>query len=254
MPDRKNEIVDRILERVGLEAVGETTGSTGRKSALIGVVDAFNLPLDAAGRKPALARAIVEGGGLEWIPGPPNGHDSTLSPSGGGDTVTVAGWLQVERAVALLESGQVPLEAAEVDRAVRGARNAVAGAGRLADGERRRLVERRAVDVATELMKARDYRVEDVGDHQSFDLLCTGVDGRRLDVEVKGTQGNGSAVLLTSNEVAHADAMETTLVVVHGIRIEGSSAVGGTAHVLDRWQPNVADLTPTVYRYDVPGL
>lgn len=248
----KNEIVDEVLRRNGRAALGQTVGSTGTKAALTSIVDRFGLDLDTSMTKPDLAQGIVEAAGLEWIRGE-GGYDSTHRDSGGGSTITKAGWEAVSAALDHLEAARAPDDHRAIDRLVRGRESQEQDeAPRMSDAARRRAVERHAVDIASQHLEARGYDVEDVGDHASFDLLCHR-EGERLDVEVKGTTTAGEAVILTRNEVEHARTATTSLIVVDSIVLhEDGSTSGGTLRRIDEWVPEDDDLTATVYRYSVP--
>jgi len=67
----------------------------------------------------------------------------------------------------------------------------------------RREVEMRAMNIASEFYANSGYEVEDVSGFRSYDLLCKNED-IELHVEVKGSKGDCSRILLTKNEVEHA--------------------------------------------------
>lgn len=249
----KNEIVDDVLRRNGRAALGQTAGSTGTKAALASIVDRFGLDLDTSMTKPDLGKGIVEAAGQEWLRGE-GGYDSTHRDSGGGGTITKEGWEAVSRALDHLETAQAPDDHRAIDRLVRGREPPAVDdrTPRMTDAERRRAVERHAVDIATRDLEARGYEVVDVGDEASFDLLCHR-DGEWLDAEVKGTTTAGEAVILTRNEVEHARTATTSLFVVDSIVLhEDGTTSDGTLRRIDEWVPDDDDLTATVYRYSVP--
>ena len=79
-------------------------------------------------------------------------------------------------------------------------------------------------------------------------------------IEVKGTSGDGSQIFLTANEADNARAYKyVALFVVPDIRVikdeDGKTRVteSGEPWVLDPWIVDPKDLTPTQYRYRVPG-
>lgn len=86
-----------------------------------------------------------------------------------------------------------------------------------------------------------------------YDLLCVRP-GRELHVEVKGTTTDGSTVILTRNEVTHANLATclNALFVVSSIRMENGQASGGECAVIDPWAPKQEHLTPINYYYRVP--
>ena len=121
----------------------------------------------------------------------------------------------------------------------------------------RRAIESRAVEVATEILEAKGWSVEDVGSHSSYDLHATRGENFLL-VEVKGSTGLAQTVLLTKNEVRlHQDSHpRTALIVVSGIKLENDGGTwtgsAGQPVVLHPWIPDEADLEPITYRYSVP--
>ena len=148
-----------------------------------------------------------------------------------------------------------------IDATSQAAGGRVSGQGRTAgQGFRqswpeRAAIERRAMDVATSHFEELDWKVRDVSANHSYDLRCT---KRRdvLHVEVKGTTGDGSAVLLTPNEVTAAGEHHpnTALVVVSEVVLdltgEVPQATGGTIRVIQPWHPDSAgDLHPIGFRY-----
>lgn len=123
----------------------------------------------------------------------------------------------------------------------------------------RKVVEDRAIDKVTEHYESRGWLVE--GWPQSsepYDLLCT--KGRtKLHVEVKGTTGAGHQVILTRNEVHHANDPKVTsvLAVVSNIKIslrgKKPRANGGDLYIERPFRPTEASLNPICYDYTVEG-
>ena len=99
------------------------------------------------------------------------------------------------------------------------------------------------------------WAVADVGASRSYDLHCSAVDGRELFVEVKGTTGPLSAIVLTANEVelARRRHPDTALFVVHDIELSGGAenpaASGGTPHEVRPWLPEESRLNAAVFSY-----
>jgi hypothetical protein len=129
-------------------------------------------------------------------------------------------------------------------------------------GRRRTFAEReaiacRAVDVVTELLEREGWSVRDVGTTRSYDLDCSDSEGHRLYVEVKGTTGPLTSVVLTANEVelARRQHPHTALYVVHDIALRGEPqdprATGGTIYECRPWLPEDSRLTATVFSYRV---
>jgi len=132
------------------------------------------------------------------------------------------------------------------------------GQGRGLNQVERQAVERHAMELAKAYYKARWREVEDVSATRSYDLECRS--GRRsLHVEVKGTTGDGASILLTSNEVAHAqaEAPHVALFVVTRIELQrqGNKAPvvrGGVTRSLEPWDLNAGNLSPVAFQWWVP--
>jgi hypothetical protein len=117
----------------------------------------------------------------------------------------------------------------------------------------RRCVELRAMEVARRHLSKTWLQVEDVSATHSFDLLCR-MDRETLHVEVKGTTQDGSAVLLTRNEVEHAMTHKNTaLIVVSEIAVsddgDGPVARGGRLREINPWRISDGALTPMSFAW-----
>lgn len=164
---------------------------------------------------------------------------------------------QWHRVVALL-GGWEPLEyETQSGRIPEGTRSS-SGQGFRVSAEERKAIEDHAMSLAEEHFREQGYDVEDVSARKSFDLCCTrGVE--ELRVEVKGTQTNGAEVLLTPNEVAHAQKHrdQVALFIVHSVQVnsdgERHTASGGETRVILPWNIDEGELKPTGYKYRVPG-
>lgn len=127
-------------------------------------------------------------------------------------------------------------------------------AGFCADPILKKAIEMQAVRQAIAHYEAAGYSVEDVGAYRSYDLLATRGDEERH-IEVKGSQGYVQKVILTRNEVTHAnDYGLTDLVVVADIQwerhLDGSIATDdGTMSVYPDWRPSPENLKPLSYEY-----
>jgi hypothetical protein len=123
--------------------------------------------------------------------------------------------------------------------------------------EERRAVEHRAMHQATVFLTANGFAVRDVSKIESFDLLAIR-GSEQIRVEVKGTTGGLSSVLLTANEVEMHRAIypNNALVVVHSIqllRING--LIGSSGGDLVSWLPwKIKDenLRAITYSYRLP--
>lgn len=127
-------------------------------------------------------------------------------------------------------------------------------AGFCADPILKKAIEMQAVRQAIVHYEAAGYSVEDVGAFRSYDLLAIRGDEERH-IEVKGSQGYVQKVILTRNEVKHAnDYGLTDLVVVADIpwerHLDGSiTSDDGTMSVYPDWRPSPENLKPLSYEY-----
>jgi hypothetical protein len=116
-------------------------------------------------------------------------------------------------------------------------------------------VERRAIEEYAMELAIRHYaslwrEVHDVSATEPFDLLCRDGD-RELRVEVKGTTSLGCSVLLTRNEVWHAEANSgrVALFVVSNVVVNTSGCTGGSVRVLEPWYIRQDQLEPIAFEY-----
>ncbi|MFC8200294.1 MrcB family domain-containing protein [Streptomyces sp. NPDC057298] len=129
-----------------------------------------------------------------------------------------------------------------------------AGQGFLLTSGERGAIERHSVRMATEHFEVQGWKVKDVGDKESFDLLLTR-DERRLHVEVKGTTSAGLEVILTRAEVEKQRKYypDNALVVVHSIELDRTgtepATAGGVLHCTSPWVVEDEDLTVISYAY-----
>jgi hypothetical protein len=142
-----------------------------------------------------------------------------------------------------------------VDGVARRAGARASGQGFRESYDERRAIELHAMGVAIAQLRADGWTVTDVSTTHSYDLHC-----RRgnevLRTEVKGTTGDGSAVLLTPREVevARESHPETALVVVSAITLEMDGddfeATGGDITLISPWSPDESgELIPVGFRY-----
>lgn len=121
--------------------------------------------------------------------------------------------------------------------------------------EQRKLVEERSMRIATELYVGNGWNVKDTSLTCPYDLLAEKRNEKRF-VEVKGTTGDGSSVILTNGEVEHARSHpgESAIVVISAIKVtrqgdEWVASGGSISKHLDSWEIDEALLQPTEYRY-----
>lgn len=169
-----------------------------------------------------------------------------------------------------------PLNAAELDRRVRASLRAMAEddeitaarsvlaelAGERSEGqgyesftESRKAIEDHAMQKASTYYERRGWRVTDVSARRSYDLLCKR-GNEVLHVEVKGTTSRGEKVLLTRNEVEHAEGTfpHVALFIVAGIRVTGTPprASGGRSRNIEPWNVSSGELKPLAFEYQPP--
>lgn len=134
------------------------------------------------------------------------------------------------------------------------------GQRRVSDGQLRKAIENRAMDVVRQYYESNDEWAEcqDVSAFKPYDFLCRRKEGGgEVHVEVKGTTTVGSHVILTRNEVSHVrEFSHTILAVISGIEVEatdeGLVATGGTLRIFDPWILDESALTATEYVYSIP--
>ena len=122
---------------------------------------------------------------------------------------------------------------------------------------------RKAIELAAMNHAKRHYRyegwhVDDVSANHPYDLSCTNSSGTELHVEVKGTTGDGSSVLLTPNEVRHARQYPNVdLYVLSGLILQTDllgnvDAVGGKQEIYSPWNIDSGTLNAIGYEYSPP--
>ena len=155
----------------------------------------------------------------------------TLQANGNPDPAMVqGGWM--EKAIGYVNNytgensiaGDAAFEDAAEEAALR-------GQGFRTTPEQRRAIERHAMVIAKSYYNKSGYTVEDTSRSNPYDLECI-IDGKEpLRVEVKGTCSNGAYLILTRNEVLHANAFKNMhLFIVHSVNLKGDEAF--------RWQHN----------------
>jgi hypothetical protein len=132
------------------------------------------------------------------------------------------------------------------------------GQGRGLSAPQRQAVELRAMAVVEADLVAAGWDVEDVSSQKrGYDLHATR-GAEELHVEVKGTIGDGTSVLLTPNEVRHAREHSRSVVlgVVRNITLRQDDgrwlASGGDLRMLDRWRLDDGVLEPVGYEWVLP--
>lgn len=130
------------------------------------------------------------------------------------------------------------------------------GAGLEVDAGVRAAIERCAVNAAKKHFAQEGYAVTEHG--KPFDLSCK-KGSKVVFVEVKGTTGTADKVILTYNEVQHAEQhpKQSALFILHSIKVNGKGAAakasGGTPLALHPWTVDKRALKAISYWYSVPG-
>ncbi|NDK90269.1 DUF3883 domain-containing protein [Gordonia desulfuricans] len=124
-----------------------------------------------------------------------------------------------------------------------------------ADPRLRRAIELHAEDMAIALLDSEGFtEIERIG--KPYDLRATGGGHDELHVEVKGSSQAIDTVVLTRNEVIHADDHTTSLVVVDQIEVaiteDGYNCTGGKVRRWDLWVPERNALAPLQFEYQLP--
>lgn len=133
---------------------------------------------------------------------------------------------------------------------------AARGQGRRLTKQERLAVEARSMDMAIKHFERRGWAVENTSRFRPYDLECK-KPGVELHVEVKGTTTRGEEILLTPNEVNHAEAFPLmSLYVLSDIALEVDAsneirATGGTVRIYEPWRVDSARLTPSGYIYSL---
>ena len=137
-------------------------------------------------------------------------------------------------------------------------RSRQAGQGFAIDAKLRRCIEKYAVEKASQYFSQKGYEVDDVGNRRSYDLDCSR-GGERFRVEVKGTQSDGSSIILTPNEVKNAKGHETVLFVLHSIKVKEAKGhyrlSGGNERILNPWDIDAhGKLEPLSFMYHIESV
>lgn len=128
------------------------------------------------------------------------------------------------------------------------------GQGFVLDSKLRKALEDYAMATAKCYFKAQGYKWKDCSNTCPYDLRCSR--GKEvLHVEVKGTQTNGTEIILTPREVefARRHKGQMALFVVHSIQVgeaNGRFALsGGKRRLLQPWDVDLGHLAPVSFKY-----
>jgi hypothetical protein len=244
----------------GVVALGEVVGGPEIRSDATNPFWVDQLPDSPQER--VLVRYVMAPNLPLWLDGPADEVLRELSVSRGQGTifnVTPEKWDAIIDAVGGWREDAPEVEYAR-DLIEQMAGKQHGGQGFKNSAEARRAIERHAMERAIAYYRTQGWQVEDVSATNSYDLRCTQADGRELRVEVKGTTGDGSQVLLTSGEVRHARAHmpDVALFILAGIKLGddpeiAALASGGQGMVYEPWVLNDDDLSALAYMYHPPS-
>jgi hypothetical protein len=137
-------------------------------------------------------------------------------------------------------------------------RSQARGQGFLLDSGLRKALEDQAMNAAKQHFGALGYRWEDHSKTRPYDLRCSR--GQELlYVEVKGTQTDGSEIILTPGEVTFARSHrgQMALFVQHSIRVakgdDGFALGEGERHLILPWDVDLGTLKPVSFKYGLPA-
>ncbi|MBI4798981.1 MAG: DUF3883 domain-containing protein [Desulfarculus sp.] len=151
-------------------------------------------------------------------------------------------------------------EAMEVEKLLISLENAGGrnkGQGFNVDQEKKQIIDNYAMEKAISYYRKKGYTVVDNSKTNPYDLYCTNGEDE-VYVEVKGTSGDGSQVILTPREVANVKMRKphTALFVFYGIQVKETNgklvATGGKPIVIFPWEIDKRHLEPISYWYMVP--
>ena len=135
------------------------------------------------------------------------------------------------------------------------AKAVIGGQGFSSSSTKRKATELAAMNHAKRHYENQGWYVDDVSANRPYDLSCTNSTGTELHVEVKGTTGDGSSVLLTHGEVRHAkDYPNVALYILCGLTLQEDGlgnveAVGGKEKIYCPWDIATGTLNPIGYEY-----
>ncbi len=128
--------------------------------------------------------------------------------------------------------------------------------GFMLDSELRKKLEDYSMATATEHFESLGFAVQDRSKNHPYDLKCVRED-ETLYVEVKGTQTDGSGVILTTGEVefARQHSEHMALFVLHSIQVskDRKDLSNGDVAIIHPWVIEQAALNPLSYKYTVPS-
>src|SRR5260370_31099890 len=128
------------------------------------------------------------------------------------------------------------------------------GQGFSINADMRRAIEHYAMQKAKSFYEEQGWRISDVSSTQPYDLLCTSDTRDELYVEVKGTTSDGTQILLTANEIKHAQNHypNVALFVLSHIQIDPTSIEnlhGGEIRRLEPWDVDEWTRSPLAFVY-----
>jgi len=132
------------------------------------------------------------------------------------------------------------------------------GQGYAINADLRRAIEQYSMQQAKAFYEEQGWSVSDVSATHSYDLLCTSATGKELHVEVKGTTSDGAQILLTANELKHAQNFYPNVALFILARIQVDLAApgklkGGEIQIREPWDIREGMLSPIAFTYNLRG-
>jgi hypothetical protein len=128
------------------------------------------------------------------------------------------------------------------------------GQGFQSNIELKKLVEKYSMNKCKKHFSSKGYKIEDVSLTKPYDFVAT-KDGKEYFIEVKGTQTDGSKIILTKNEVEMSKNKATKMILylVHSIEMNRKSIKKGSGQVviIDPWKIDESKLTAVSYTYNM---
>ncbi|BBL58832.1 DUF3883 domain-containing protein [Methylomonas koyamae] len=128
------------------------------------------------------------------------------------------------------------------------------GQGFQSNIELKKLVEEYSMNKCKKHFLSNGYEIEDVSLTKPYDFVAK-KDGKEYFIEVKGTQTDGSKIILTKNEVEMSKKKSTKMILylVHSIEMNRKTIkIGsGQAVIIDPWEIDESKLTVVSYTYNM---
>jgi hypothetical protein len=124
------------------------------------------------------------------------------------------------------------------------------GQGFQSDIKKRLIIEKYAMDECRKYFENKGYKLKNVSNTHSYDFEAT-KSGKKILIEVKGTETAGNKIILTKKEVdialKYSDKM--ILFLVHSIILEKNKVKSKKVKKISPWKIDKSKLTPISYSY-----